>query len=146
MIDKMSLVFEVGDKSKIEDLITSSDKIPEDEIHVQRATSYALRLGGIDSRVLLALTAMSNPRLGCSHYVVGYVGSAHIIIGDVHQKSPLIVNNPMVERALKQFTGNRAYSHYEIEVLSPTIEIIRFCRSRGALAPYATPDRVCADR
>lgn len=136
----MSLSFGIESKSEIESVIGSSDLIPENELHVQRETTYAKRLNGVDSEVSVALVAKTDKKSGGLDYIIGYLENAAVVFNDI-QARPIMVNHGMVQRAVDEFADNDVYPKYGIEIVSPPMDLFEFFRSRGALSPRATPDR-----
>ena len=136
----MSLTFGIENKPDIESIIGSSDLIPENELHVQKGTDYAKKLNGVDSEVSFALVAKADRSYGSPSYTVGYMGTVKLVFNDI-QARPLMVNNGMVQRSVREFTDNDVYPTYELEVISPIMDLTEFLNSRGTLSPRAAPDR-----
>ncbi len=143
MANRISLSFGIENKPDIESIISSSDLIPKNELHVQRGTDYAKKLRGVDSEISVALVAKADRRFGCPSYTVGYIENALVVFNDI-QARPLIVNHGMIQRAVDEFTNNDIYPKYEIEFISPPMDLFEFFKSRNTLVPYATPN--LADR
>lgn len=139
MAEKMSLSIEIK-KNSIESIIISSDLIPDNELHVQKGAGYAAKLENFaKSNVSIALVAKADKRYGCPGYTIGYINEAKVVFND-KQAKPLMINHPMIQRAVKDFTDNAVYSSYELEIISPPIDQLKFLESKRALASYATPD------
>ena len=136
----MSLTFGIENKPDIESIIGSSDLIPENELHVQKRTDYAKKLKCVDYEVSFALVAKADRSYGSPSYTIGYMENAKVVFNDI-QARPLMVNNGMVQRSVKEFTDNDVYPTYELEVISPTMNLTEFFMSRGTLSPRAAPNR-----
>lgn len=134
----MSLSFGIESKPDIESIIGSSDLIPENELHVQKETEYAKKLESVDPKVSVALVAKTDERY-YPDYTIGFIENVRIVLNDI-QARPLIINHGMVKRSIKEFTHNDIYPTYALEIVSPPMELLEFCRHRGALQPLASPD------
>lgn len=51
-----------------------------------------------------------------------------------------MVNHEMVQRAVTQFIDNEVYPAFDIEIISPPMNLFPFLQSRGTLSPHAAPD------
>ena len=140
MLERTNTIFEIRDKANIESIIGASDLIPENVLSVQKRTRYEKKLKNINQPVSIAIVARA--RLGNKNYIMGYIEDARIVFVDVQAKPLMIRNQDILEKEKNQFRENNAYPFYEIEILSPPMKLMEFLNYKGALAPYATPDRL----
>ncbi len=142
MLERTNTIFEIRDKANIESIIGASDLIPENILSVQKRTTYEKKLKNINQPVSIAITARARTRSGNKNYAIGYIENARIVFVDVQAKPLMIKDHNTLEKEKNQFRENNAYPFYEIEILSPPMGLMEFLSYKGALAPYATPDRL----
>lgn len=140
MTYRMSLTFGIENKPDIESIISASDLIPENELHIRKGTDYAKKLNYVDSEISFALVAKADSSYGRPSYTIGYLETVKVVFNDI-QTRPLMVNEGMVQRSVREFTDNAVYPTYELEFISPPMNLTEFLMSRGTLSPCATPDR-----
>jgi len=131
------------EKGELADLLGSSDLVPEGELHLRKDESFAQEMmeRGVDVDASFALLAVSDRRFQCQNYTIGFLKKVKVVYNDI-QARPIMINHTLVDRAEREFRENRVYGRYEVEILLPRMDLFEYFRSRGAMAPYATPDRL----
>jgi hypothetical protein len=129
------------EKSEIEDIISSSQEIPENELHVLEGSTYEQALRSFDMSLSLGLLAIPMEKLGAQNYCIGFIKEIKIQYVK-NQATPLAVNHKLVEREKKEFRENKLYTNYELCIITPPITVGEFISSKGSMSPVATPDRL----
>lgn len=142
MLQRTNTSCEIMNKSEIETIISASDLIPENVLSIQRGTECEKILDRIRSPVSLAIVARGNKKIGNKNYTIGYIENAQFKFVDIQAKPLMIRNHDIMKKEKNQFRENNAYPFYEIEILSPPMDLMKFLNYKWALAPYATPDRL----
>jgi len=105
-----------------------------DVIRVRRGSNIGLHLieqnGLIDTIGSFALVARANDRFGVRDHIVGYLQRVSLEYVD-WQEAPVMLNHSMVSTANREFLGNPAYTHYEVNFIPQETSVIYFAERNG---------------
>ncbi len=132
--------FVIENKKDIDSIVSGSESLPQDEMHILKDSSYIEKLKTLTGNISLALYAVPNKKYSAQGYTISFTKDLRMIFSSQEQ-APIVVNQKFLAREKGIFRDNDIYSSYLLCVMSPPVDIFDWLGKAGGLAPWATPDR-----